>query len=394
MQTTRTATLLFKHLRNELTSTEQQELQAFLAASDENRTLFEQLTSPESLAAELHAMYSYDLQTGWDKLTALRESEGFYWSASRFNWRRLTAVAAAAILIISTIIWFYTNQSATVTKQLIAQILPTDLLSSINQPVLTLQNNTTIPLYHQTGQSITDGDATIHWDGHDQLTYASNTGGVSQGSASAASFNILSTPAQQSLQLQLADGSNVQLDPSTVIHYPINMAGHERVVNLITGLAIFDVAPDSLKPFRVQISEIAISAKGTRFSVSALPYEQKVKAELEDGIIEIRNRHYTIVLRPGQVALMGNDGPITVTDKPGPPSPKGYRFDKDDFATTVRKLKTWFHVDVVYTKAPEGVYSGSFTKDSKLNQILDAIGKNFQVTMKLEGNRITVSNAR
>jgi transmembrane sensor len=394
LQTTHTATLIYKHLRNELTGTEQQELQAYVAASEANRSLVEQLTTPNTLAAELQSMYSYDQGSGWDKLTALRQSEGLYWEAARFNWRQFAA-AAIIIGILLSLVYFWPNKLASKAKELFAQVHPLALLTGGNQPILTLHDNNIITL-NAAAQTITDGPATIQWNGSDQLSYTMNTGGVPQGAASAALFNILSSPAHQAVQVRLADGSTIQLDSSSVINYPANHAGNERVVHLLTGTVLFNVTPDSLKPFRVQHGDIAIYAKGTRFTVSALPQYQQVRAELEEGVIEIRNRHYKVLLQPGQQAMVGNEGPITVTTSPLPlhPSPQSFRFHRDDFAATVRKLENWFGVKVVYTQAPPGIYTAHFNRHEPLNHILTAIGNNFRVNMHLEGKTVTVSNAR
>lgn len=75
----------------------------------------------------------------------------------------------------------------------------------------------------------------------------------------------LSTVVGEQRILPLADGSTVQLNTDSSVE--IRIGPTERQVDLIHGEALFDVAPDPARPFRVVSSDAVIEAIGTRFSV-------------------------------------------------------------------------------------------------------------------------------
>lgn len=66
--------------------------------------------------------------------------------------------------------------------------------------------------------------------------------------------------------LQLDDGSTVRLGPDSAIR--LAFVGGERKVELLAGEALFDVAPDKARPFRVVAGDTTVTVLGTRFDVS------------------------------------------------------------------------------------------------------------------------------
>ena len=66
--------------------------------------------------------------------------------------------------------------------------------------------------------------------------------------------------------LRLEDGSTVRLGPDSAIR--LAFVGGERKVELLAGEALFDVAPDKARPFRVVAGDTTVTVLGTRFDVS------------------------------------------------------------------------------------------------------------------------------
>jgi transmembrane sensor len=69
--------------------------------------------------------------------------------------------------------------------------------------------------------------------------------------------------------LSLEDGSTVELNTHSRIHVALSPAG--RVVTLLEGQALFDVAPDPRRPFVVVAGDRRITALGTAFDVRLAP---------------------------------------------------------------------------------------------------------------------------
>lgn len=76
------------------------------------------------------------------------------------------------------------------------------------------------------------------------------------------------TRTAQLRSLQLEDGSTVRLGPDTALK--VEFAAAERRVTLLAGEALFDVASDARRPFRVTTRDSVTTVLGTRFDVALL----------------------------------------------------------------------------------------------------------------------------
>jgi transmembrane sensor len=76
------------------------------------------------------------------------------------------------------------------------------------------------------------------------------------------------TRTAQVRSIQLEDGSSVRLGPDTALR--VDLAGTERRVTILSGEALFDVAPDAGRPFRVTTRDSVTTVLGTRFDVALL----------------------------------------------------------------------------------------------------------------------------
>lgn len=66
-------------------------------------------------------------------------------------------------------------------------------------------------------------------------------------------------------RIDLADGSVVVLGPDSAIETQLTPAMH--AVELLSGMAFFEVFPDSARPFRVTVDEMTITVLGTAFDI-------------------------------------------------------------------------------------------------------------------------------
>jgi len=69
-------------------------------------------------------------------------------------------------------------------------------------------------------------------------------------------------------QVRLADGSTVRLGPDSAIAVDYGDGG--RTVRLLSGQAMFDVAHDEARPFRVRAGDVTATVLGTSFDVRML----------------------------------------------------------------------------------------------------------------------------
>ncbi|WP_420428786.1 FecR family protein [Kordiimonas sp.] len=98
--------------------------------------------------------------------------------------------------------------------------------------------------------------------------------------------NYYATAVGETRIVDLVDGSQVHLNTDSIIEQ--SYSGEERVVRLIAGEAIFDVAHDKERPFLVYAADGVIRAVGTRFAVRVA--EHKVSVTVTDGRVALARR--------------------------------------------------------------------------------------------------------
>lgn len=97
----------------------------------------------------------------------------------------------------------------------------------------------------------------------------------------------------------LQDGSQIHLNTNTIIEQ--NFSGKERIVKLLSGEAIFDVAHDKKRPFKVYASDEIIRAVGTRFAVRLRP--DKVSVTVTEGRVALEKPDSAMNNNQGQTKL-------------------------------------------------------------------------------------------
>lgn len=122
-----------------------------------------------------------------------------------------------------------------------------------------------------------------------------------------AAFHTLEIPVAADYRLRLSDGTVVYLNSGTTLRYPEVFAGNERKVYL-EGEAYFEVAEDSLHPFKVIVDRLEVEVLGTHFNVNAYPEQRGIATTLAEGKVRVTDGGREVVLRPGEQAWATDDG--------------------------------------------------------------------------------------
>ncbi len=140
--------------------------------------------------------------------------------------------------------------------------------------------------------------------------------------------SIYTTAVGEQRAVRLADGSVLYLNTASRVE--VHYEDHERRMNLIAGEALFVVAHQPNRPFRVMAGPAMIEALGTQFNVRRhtdntriVVLEGKIRIvadapeALTDGeAVTPRNAHSEISLGMGETAMVGGDGRITTGNSP------------------------------------------------------------------------------
>lgn len=124
--------------------------------------------------------------------------------------------------------------------------------------------------------------------------------------------------------ITLADGSIVWLNSDTRIRYKQDFGNNSREIYL-EGEAFFHVANNKTIPFRVNTSDILITALGTSFNVKAYNDENVIETTLESGEIKIDQidpdksqfKAATVYLKPNQKAVFSRESKNLAIDETG-----------------------------------------------------------------------------
>lgn len=117
-----------------------------------------------------------------------------------------------------------------------------------------------------------------------------------------AEYYTMNVPFGAEYNVVLPDGTKIYLNAGSSLRYPDHFTGDNREV-YITGEAYFEVAPDSLHPFIVHASDVAIRVLGTSFNVNAYPDGTWIRTTLVQGKVEARCGDNKFMMQPGtQVA--------------------------------------------------------------------------------------------
>jgi transmembrane sensor len=303
-------------------------------------------------------------------------------------------VAAAAVLLIflSTGLYFYLkriNKTPT-----IAHNQQNDIIPGSYQGTLTLADGQKIVITKSLrGPIAQQGNTMIKAENGQAITY------TAMGAETIAAYNTLSTARgeQSPYPLILADGTKVWLNAASSITFPTAFSGRERIVK-ITGEALFQVAHNAAKPFRVVCKGQMVEDLGTRFDINAYADEPVIKTTLLEGAVRVSTGTGSVLLKPGQQSNLFNKGKnasVTVSDYVDTQQVLAWEngkfiFNNTDIRTVMRQVERWYNVDVEYSPGfTNATFSGGFSRSmdfSKVLRSLEFTGVNFQV----KGRKIIV----
>lgn len=405
--------LIIKHLKEEITEDEYQELQSWVHRSEANYTLFNQLTDAHSLE---ELIKESDVRTNILKKIETRlaaagreEAKIIYLAPPVHHSRAWLYAAAACLLIIITggYFWF-TRLSHPALAEHTASPSKNDVAPGGDKAVLTLANGSTIVLENAANGNLTVQGASHVTKDKNLLAYTANastgstsgdayrnTSSAGKTSASAIVYNTLTTPRAGQFRLSLPDGSKVWLNNASSLRYPTAFSGKDREVTL-TGEAYFEIAKDVAKPFIVRVNELSINVLGTSFNVMAYGDDPAVKTTLLTGKVALATGSRQSTLAPGEQAVINKEGNWKIAKGVDVDEAiawqRGYfHFSQENIGGVLRQLGRWYDVEVVFTiPVPDYTFDGEIDRSLSLSSILKHLEKK-DLHFQIDGKKLIVS---
>jgi transmembrane sensor len=316
----------------------------------------------------------------------------------------ISVAASFMVLAIGTVYWLLKKH-----PQPVANNIPNKSDNVIkpggNRAILKLADGTELVLDTAvTGTLAQQGQAKIIKLGNGSLSYKTN-----KATPGEVLYNTITTPKGGQYEVLLADGSKVWLNALSSLRFPATFAGKERIVEL-TGEGYFEVAKEPSHPFIVNILPSVtkgspapdgkgrrVEVLGTHFNINAYADEPVVRTTLLEGSVKVSGNKQTGILKPGQQAVTGAEGNITVVNDADIEAAMAWKngmfyFKSADIETILRQAARWYDVQFEYQTPVKEHFSGQISRNVNLDKLLKILQLTGKLNFEINGKTVTVKS--
>ena len=206
----------------------------------------------------------------------------------------------------------------------------------------------------------------------------------------------------QKIRTFLPDGSVAWLSAESKITYEEFFSDSLRIVHL-EGMAYFDVERDSLRPFIVRLQDLDVVVLGTSFSVRSYHSEEIVSVALEEGrvLIKLESEHKEIenvILKPGREIMYNVKSQTYSEVQANPDKAFNWRngvlsFENASFDEVIRELSKWYGVDfqVINNAQKEWHYTSTFRRFT-LKEVLESMSYTQNISYELHPEKVIINH--
>ena len=283
----------------------------------------------------------------------------------RYRRRRWWCRAAGIVLLLcmGEGVWFYWQNEVKQTDQDLAERLTDSSL-----PVIRLASGKEIALNRDSAYNL-DGGFLLAEDGYE-----------------------IRTPRGTDYKMILPDGTKVWMNAESVVRFPVVFPAGERRV-ACDGEVFFDLARDSLRPFRVETAGNVVKVLGTRFDIRHYE-DEPYSAVLLSGSIRLSRGKHEVLLKPGEQAQLMEER--WVVGKAGASATSwidGYfLFDNRSLEYIMRELARWYDIEVFFVDSDKQneYYSFEIERSSSLKQVMNILEKTRTLDVELKGRTVII----
>lgn len=380
------AQLIYRQRSGELSETEQETLSAWLAASEQNRRLFAELSSGQQEAITRSEADQEKLQASIERVylaTGIKPGPANIYMSKWRTWRW-----AAAVLVLA-LAGAWALRLVQANKQPPLMAVHTDVAPGSRKAILQLGNGSTIVLDDaQNGVIASQGKTVIKKSANGQLVYD-----ASAAVATEITYNTIATPNGGEYEVILPDGSHVWLNAASSIRFPAAFTGNTRQVE-INGEAYLEVVKNAKAPFTVVSGKHSVEVLGTAFNIHSYPKDENIATTLIKGSIRIVAGKNTKVLQPGQQSLVSrNAGDIRLAPEVNMEEVLAWRngkfiFDDTNMKTVVSQLERWYDVSINYTGMEDYRFNGEISRNVSLSKVLKMMELTSNIHYKINDRNI------
>jgi ferric-dicitrate binding protein FerR (iron transport regulator) len=364
----RIAYLIAGFVKGTLTTAEQEELDLWVAASDDNLRLFEELTDEDKLE-EAQAFFA---------MKQARQQQSYGTVKKRIVDPWLYVMAAAVIGLTLLLTWWVLPVGKS-QQQPLAQ-KETTTPKTVKGIQLTLANGKLVRLdSNSTALDLPNAEVR-----NGELQYKTTHNTTTTG------FNTLNVPQGYQYKVVLPDGTAVWLNCESSLTYPLAF-GTERKVQL-TGEAYFEVTKDASKPFVVISETQSVTVLGTHFNVNSYG-DAADQTTLLEGKVKVDKGLFTATLLPGEQAIAEKSG-IKVQSVDAEEQVAWTRglflFRNASIETIAGQIRRWYGVEIDYKGGITQHFNATVSRKEDLQRLLSVLEGTGFVHFSRQGNKLVI----
>jgi transmembrane sensor len=386
--------LISNYLSNEITEKEFYELKQWLNENPKNEQFFIDHLKIYKKARRIQFADILNKDVAWNNIVSkisqpLQKTKSDKKAISKVKYLKLAQTifkyAAIALLFIS-VGYIYKNNYLNNNKKV---IIPSESIT------LQLENGNIQILNEDGSNQIIDSKGNIvGTQSGTQLVYSNNT------KKESLVYNTLKVPYGKRFEIQLSDGTKVQLNAGTSLKYPVKfLAGQNREV-FLNGEAFFSVTKDKKHPFIVNAENLNVEVLGTEFNVSAYPEDTISDVVLIEGSVGMYTDNETLkestFLIPGTKGSLSKENQNIKTEKVNTLIYTSWRqgglfFRNMTFKNIAKKIERQYNMKVIIeNKLLENeVFNANFNEEP-IEKILSYLSDSYNIEYKIQDNIITI----
>lgn len=201
------------------------------------------------------------------------------------------------------------------------------------------------------------------------------------------------------LQLELLDGTLVNINSASIFRFPLHDGQGSRQVEL-QGEAYFDVTKDSHRPFIVRTADQVIKVYGTQFNVKNYADQEKVMTTLYHGKVSIKkakeqDKGQEFMLSPGQRAvLVKNNQELKREEIRGNTEDLAwtqgfFSYEDAPLKDILQDFTRWYNVEVDWAHVPDLKFQGTIPRHLSLDKAILWLSRTGNIKINLTNNKIT-----
>ncbi|MCL3781354.1 FecR family protein [Prolixibacteraceae bacterium JC049] len=373
--------LIWKSFNDNLSESEQEELNEWLQSDEKHLAFFNNMKKVKS-GTSWKSYSASQKKATWGKLNLTKKN-------NKTLYRRLTAIASVAVVLFGIVIWQMLPKPV---EPVLAQNISFD--PGVKKATLVLNSGKKLELTAKKDTVIKRKNVLIK-NNNSQLNYHATPKKVKK-----TKFNKLMVPRGAEYYLTLSDGTNVWVNSETIIRYPVVFEKKRRRVEVI-GEAYFEVKTDSLRPFIVMSGEHSVVVYGTSFNVKSYPNEDQIETTLVEGKVKVKANFLEqreTFLTPGHQSVFskktGSLKKQKVNTKPYTSWKDGrFYFRNMTLEEIMGTLERWYDVKFVFKNEKDKLlrFNGNLKRYDNIQTILNQLMKTNEITFTAYENIIHVN---